>query len=130
MGPTGPTGPTGAAGIAGPTGPTGAAGATGPTGPMGSVPPDPYQLYVQADAAPGGDGTRQAPFQTIAQALAAALPNGTIHVLRGTYPVTRQMVVNTPGLTIQGRTGQGRRWCSRRRWCPSCATGERIPSPV
>ena len=105
MGPTGPTGPTGAAGIAGPTGPTGATGATGPTGPTGSVPPDSYQLYVQADAAPGGDGTRQAPFRTIAQALAAALPNGTIHVLRGTYPVTRQMVVNTPGLTIQGRAG-------------------------
>ena len=96
---TGPTGPTGDAGA------TGATGSAGPTGATGSIEPDPYNLYVQADASPGGDGTQAAPFQTIEQALAAARPDGTIHVLPGTYPITQQMVVSTPGLTIQGRAG-------------------------
>lgn len=124
-GPTGPTGPTGPAGAVGPTGPTGAgapgaagptgstgaAGATGPTGPTGptgatgSVQPNPYDLYVQSDAAAGGDGSQVAPFQTIDEALAAVEPDGTIHVLRGTYPITQQLVVNKPGVTIQGTAG-------------------------
>ncbi len=110
VGPTGPTG-AGAPGAAGPTGPTGAAGATGPTGPTGptgatgSVQPNPYDLYVQSDAAAGGDGSQAAPFQTIAEALAAVEPDGTIHVLRGTYPITQQLVVNKPGVTIQGTAG-------------------------
>ena len=128
----GPTGPTGATGATGPTGPTGATGDTGPqgvqgvqglqgepgaagapgptgatgaTGPTGTVEPDPYNLYVESDAAPGGDGSREAPFANIEQALAAALPDGVIHVLRGTYPVTQQLSVNVPGLTIRGRAG-------------------------
>lgn len=107
-GPTGPTGPTGAMGPigpTGPTGPTGAVGPTGPTGPTGAVEPNPYNLYVQADAAPDGDGSQNAPFQTIEQALAAAQPDGFIHVLRGTYPITQQISVNIPGLTIQGAAG-------------------------
>lgn len=107
-GATGPTGATGLSGATGPTGPTGlsgATGATGPTGATGSVEPNPYQLYVQADAAPGGDGSQAAPFQTIDQALAAARPDGVVHVLRGTYPITQQLAVNTPGLTIRGRAG-------------------------
>ena len=107
-GATGATGPTGAAGTEGPTGPTGATGATGPTGPTGatgSLGANPYELFVQADAAPGGDGSQAAPFQTIQQALAAAPPNSVIHVLRGTYPISQQMVISTPGLTIRGRAG-------------------------
>lgn len=110
VGPTGPTG-AGAPGAAGPTGPTGAAGATGPTGPTGptgatgSVQPNPYDLYVQSDAAAGGDASQVAPFQTIDEALAAVEPDGTIHVLRGTYPITQQLVVNKPGVTIQGTAG-------------------------
>lgn len=110
VGPTGPTG-AGAPGAAGPTGPTGAAGATGPTGPTGptgatgSVQPNPYDLYVQSDAAVGGDGSQVAPFQTIDEALAAVEPDGTIHVLRGTYPITQQLVVNKPGVTIRGTAG-------------------------
>lgn len=110
VGPTGPTG-AGAPGAAGPTGPAGAAGATGPTGPTGptgatgSVQPNPYDLYVQSDAAAGGDGSQVAPFQTIDEALAAVVPDGTIHVLRGTYPITQQLVVNKPGVTIQGTAG-------------------------
>ena len=110
VGPTGPTG-AGAPGAAGPTGPAGAAGATGPTGPTGptgatgSVQPNPYDLYVQSDAAAGGDGSQAAPFQTIDEALAAVEPDGTIHVLRGTYPITQQLVVNKPGVTIRGTAG-------------------------
>ena len=104
----GPTGPAGAAGAPGPTGPTGAAGATGPTGPTGAagaLGPNPYNLYVQAGAAPGGDGSQAAPFDAIDQALAAAQPGGTIHLLRGTYPVTQQLAVQTPGLTLRGTAG-------------------------
>lgn len=104
----GPTGPAGAAGAPGPTGPTGAAGIPGPTGPTGAagaLAPNPYQLFVQADAAPGGDGSQDAPFSTIAQALAVARSGGTIQVLRGTYPITQQLAVTTPGLTIQGAAG-------------------------
>ena len=60
---------------------------------------------MQADAAPGGDGSQATPFQTIQQALAAAPPNSVIHVLRGTYPISQQLVISTPGLTIRGRAG-------------------------
>ncbi len=60
---------------------------------------------MQADAAPGGDGSQAAPFQTIQQALAAAPPDSVIHVLRGTYPISQQLVISTPGLTIRGRAG-------------------------
>ena len=102
MGPRGPTGPAGVDGIAGPTGAT---GATGPTGATGGTEPDPYDLYVQADAAPGGDGSRAAPFQTIEEGLAAALPNGVVHILPGTYPVAVQLAVSTPGLTLKGSAG-------------------------
>ena len=111
VGPTGPTGPAGAAGPAGATGPAGAAGpigptgATGATGATGGLEPDPYDLFVQADAAPGGDGSREAPFQTIQKALAVSLPDGVIHVLRGIYPISQQLTVNIPGLTIKGSAG-------------------------
>lgn len=107
-GPTGASGPAGAAGATGPTGPTGAEGAagpTGPTGPTGSIQPNPYDLYVRADAAPGGDGSQAAPYQTIAEALAAVEPDGVIHVMRGTYPITQQLALTKPGLTIRGSAG-------------------------
>ncbi len=106
-GAAGPTGPAGA-GATGPTGPTGAEGAagpTGPTGPTGSIQPNPYDLYVRADAAPGGDGSQAAPYQTIAEALAAVEPDGVIHVMRGTYPITQQLALTKPGLTIRGSAG-------------------------
>ncbi len=67
--------------------------------------PNPYNLYVQAGAIPGGDGTQAAPFETIEQALAVAQPGGTVHLLRGIYPLARQITINTPGLTIQGTGG-------------------------
>lgn len=103
-GATGPTGPTGVTGPTGPTGPAGA-GAPGPTGPTGSIQPNPYDLYVRADAAPGGDGSQAPPYQTIAEALAAVEPDGVIHVMRGTYPITQQLALTKPGLTTRGSAG-------------------------
>lgn len=76
-----------------------------PTGPTGSIQPNPYDLYVRADAAPGGDGSQAAPYQTIAEALAAVEPDGVIHVMRGTYPITQQLALTKPGLTIRGSAG-------------------------
>ena len=87
----GPTGPQGVIGPTGPQGETGPEGATGPAGPQGatgSIQANPYNLYVQSTAQPGGDGTQNAPFQTIEQALAVAKNNGTINILSGTYPIT------------------------------------------
>lgn len=80
-------------------------GPTGPTGATGSVQPNPYDLYVQAGAAPGGVGSQAAPFQTIAEALAAVEPDGVINVLRGTYPITQQLAVSKPGVTVRGAAG-------------------------
>lgn len=102
QGVTGPTGPMGTPGLVGVTGPT---GPTGPTGATGSVDSNPYNLYVQSLAQPGGDGSQASPFQTIEQALAVAQPNGIINVLSGTYPITNQININKPGLTIRGRAG-------------------------
>ena len=119
-GPTGPTGPTGirgSDGVTGPTGPTGpmgirgndgATGPTGPTGPQGatgSVEPNPYNLYVESSAAPGGDGSQISPYQTIEEALNVVEPNGIINVLPGTYPLNNQLVLNTSGITLKGTRG-------------------------
>lgn len=101
----GPTGPMGIQGITGPTGPIGPTGPVGATGPTGSVEVNPYDLYVQSTAAPGGDGSPSAPFQTIQEALAVSKPNGTINVLSGTYPITRQITLNIPGLKLKGMAG-------------------------
>ena len=80
-------------------------GVTGLTGPSGSLGVNPYDLYVQSSAQPGGDGSQLAPFQTIEQALAVVKPYGTINVLSGTYPITQQLNLNIPGLTIKGMAG-------------------------
>ena len=86
-GPTGPTGPVGIMGSTGSIGATGLTGPTGPTGPTGIIQPNPYNLYVQSTASPGGDGSQASPYQTIEEALAVARPNGVINVLSGTYPI-------------------------------------------
>ena len=104
-GPTGATGPTGSTGATGATGATGPTGADGATGATGSIEPNPYNLYVKADAAPGGDGSQASPFSTIDQALAAVQPGGTVNVLSGTYPITQQIAVSIPGVTIKGAAG-------------------------
>lgn len=49
----------------GPTGPTGPTSSTGLTCPTGSLGQNPYDLYVQASAASGGEGTQLNPFQTL-----------------------------------------------------------------
>ena len=107
-GPTGATGLDGATGATGPTGATGldgATGATGPTGATGSVEPNPYNLFVQANAPAGGDGSQAMPFQTIEQALAIAPGGATVNILNGTYPVSQQIGVNTLGVTLKGSAG-------------------------
>ncbi len=133
-GATGPTGPAGAAGVTGPTGPAGpaGAGATGPTGPTGSIQPNPYDLYVRADAAPGGDGSQAAPYQTIAEALAAVEPDGVIHVMRGTYPITQQLALTKPGLTIRGRNTAASACCSLSPtlWTSLCSPGRSPARPT
>ena len=95
-GPQGATGPTGPQGITGPTGPEGA---------TGNIQANPYNLYVQSTAQPGGDGSQISPFQTIEQALTIAKTNGIINVLSGTYPITQQLVLNISGLTIKRMAG-------------------------
>ena len=80
-------------------------GPQGPTGPTGSVESNPYNLYVQSTAAPDGDGSQARPFQTIDEALAVVEPNGIINILQGMYPITQQISLNIPGLTIKGRAG-------------------------
>lgn len=104
-GPVGATGATGPMGPTGPTGATGAVGATGPIGPTGSIEANPYNLFVQADAAPDGDGSQAQPFQTIQQALAVAKTGSTVNVLSGSYHVTQQIAVSTPGVKIKGYAG-------------------------
>lgn len=84
----------------------GVTGPTGATGPTGSIEANPYNLYVQSSAQPGGDGSHLAPFQTIEQALAVVKPYGTINVLSGTYPITQQINLNIPSLTIEGMAAQ------------------------
>lgn len=87
------------------TGLTGTTGPTGATGPAGSLGVNPYNLFVQSSAAPGGDGSQLAPFQTIEEGLAAVKENGTINLLSGTYPVNKQIVLNTEGVTLKGMPG-------------------------
>ena len=65
----------------------------------------PYELFCAGGCGAGRRRKSAAPFQTIQQALAAAPPDSVIHVLRGTYPISQQLVISSPGLTIRGRAG-------------------------
>ncbi|MDZ7703940.1 MAG: DUF1565 domain-containing protein [Trueperaceae bacterium] len=58
-------------------------------------------LYVDSAAAPGGDGSINAPFQTITEGVAAAPPGGggIIIVAAGTY--TESVIIDKP-LTLRG----------------------------
>lgn len=82
-----------------------AKGKNGSTGPTGSVQSTSYNLYVQSSASPGGDGSIISAFRTIDEALSMVLPNGTINVLPGVYPVMSQLNLNVEGLTIKGNPG-------------------------
>lgn len=60
----------------------------------------PLIVYVNAAAPPGGNGSAQAPFQTIDQAIAAIATGGTIIVAAGTYAepsaqITRAMIIQS-----------------------------------
>ncbi|MFD2170471.1 hypothetical protein [Tumebacillus lipolyticus] len=65
---------------------------------------DPNNIYVSAGAV-GGDGSQAHPFGTIQAGIAAVNPEGTVHILAGTYPITSQIVVNKTGITLQGEPG-------------------------
>lgn len=47
--------------------------------------PEAMVVYVRADAAPGGDGSRSAPFRTLAEGAAAAMDGWAIAVAPGRY---------------------------------------------
>lgn len=105
--PTGATGPTEPTGATGPTGPAGATGETGPTGPTGAsgaTAVNPYDVFVK-EGVLGGDGSRENPFGTIADGYAAVEPEGTVHILPGTYPVNSTLQIAKEGVTIEGSNG-------------------------
>lgn len=59
-------------------------------------------VYVDDNASPGGDGTSAHPYDNLHDALAAAGPGTTIHILGGTYPdapvtITERVHVTTAG---------------------------------
>lgn len=70
----------------------------GPPGPSAS---NSYEIYVQAGAV-DGDGSRDNPYGTIQEGVAAVLPTGTVHILGGVYPVTSTININKAGVTIKG----------------------------
>ena len=63
----------------------------------------PTNIYVQQGAT--GNGSPLNPFGTIEEGLAAVNPNGTVHILDGTYPITSQINVTTEGITLSGEPG-------------------------
>jgi hypothetical protein len=65
---------------------------------------DPFNVYVQAGAV-GGDGSMEHPFGTIPEGINAVAPNGTVHILAGTYVVTSQIAVTKQGITLLGEPG-------------------------
>ena len=65
---------------------------------------DPDNIYVKAGSV-GGDGSIANPFGTIPEGIAAINPGGTVHVLAGTYPITAQINVNKPDITVLGEEG-------------------------
>ncbi len=56
-------------------------------------------LYVATSAAPGGDGSRGAPFGTIADALRAATPGTVVAVGKGTWD---EAITVPAGVTLEG----------------------------
>ncbi|MFH2009930.1 MAG: right-handed parallel beta-helix repeat-containing protein [bacterium] len=85
--------------------PLGDCGASGPgTSPWGNIIDDGTTVYVDQTAdATGADGTAQAPFVTIGEALAVVLPGGQIAVAAGDY--TERLNVHQP-LRLTGRCAE------------------------
>ena len=70
-------------------------------------------LYVDANAAPGGNGTSRSPFRTIAEAAAVCAANGTIHVRGGdrVYSIATAddlVEIRHRGTTVESWGGGGR----------------------
>ncbi|MGE5613984.1 MAG: DNRLRE domain-containing protein [Bacillota bacterium] len=65
---------------------------------------DPGNIRVAAGSV-GGNGSIAHPFGTIAEGINAVAAGGTVHVGAGTYPITTQIVVNKPGMTLLGEQG-------------------------
>jgi hypothetical protein len=69
------------------------------TCPALAMPATPGTVFVDA-AATGGDGSRTAPFATVAEALASAGQNGVIYVAAGTY--RERLAISDRNLTLYG----------------------------
>jgi hypothetical protein len=74
------------------------------TCPALSMPAAAGTVFVDA-AASGGDGSRTAPFATVAQALASAGQNGVIYVAAGTY--REHLEIDDKNLTLYGGFAAG-----------------------
>ncbi|HSR99617.1 MAG TPA: hypothetical protein VLM79_21340 [Kofleriaceae bacterium] len=85
-----------------------------------AMPTKPGTVFVDA-ASTGGDGSKAAPFATVAEALASAGDNGVIYVAAGTY--RERLVIGDKNLTLYGgfATGFGAR-------TDGCATILEAPS--
>ena len=60
----------------------------------------PYKIYVDANAASGGNGTSSSPFQTIAQATQVAGPGATISIESGDYDENEIITFQNQGYII------------------------------
>lgn len=65
--------------------------------------PDLSNVYVDASAKDGGNGSATYPFRTIAEGVSAVALGGTVHVAAGTYP---EKLYIDKSLTLQG-AGEG-----------------------
>ncbi|OGK12463.1 MAG: hypothetical protein A2Y63_01255 [Candidatus Riflebacteria bacterium RBG_13_59_9] len=68
---------------------------------------DPAFLFVDPAAIPGGDGSSQNPFDTIAAAVAAVASGGTVLLLDGTYNLASAILLGNP-VEIRSVTGSYR----------------------
>jgi hypothetical protein len=73
--------------------------------------PDPAGIFVDASAPPGGTGTREAPFASLAEATAiTGVARATVYVRQGRYAITSTLTLPalSDGLIIDG--GWGADW--------------------
>ena len=65
----------------------------------------PYKIYVDANAAPGGNGSQAHPFKTVAEAVAVAGPGATISIESGTYDESEIITFQNEGYIIAPNGG-------------------------
>lgn len=63
--------------------------------------PNPNSLYVKADAA-DGNGSYALPFGDIQTAIDTVNSGGTVHILPGTYPISKTIQVNKRSIKLDG----------------------------